>query len=145
MLLKKLALCLGLFVSFFLFAAISQAQVDLDSVTEEQLTKEGPLTQQDLDLYLKFYDASASNLSKPDFDMVKFTTDFIKDNKLTTVRLRYLLEKIPMTMMALSSKADNSDKLPAYIKASPAEKKLIETNMSKIVAAMQKIQASQSK
>ncbi|MDR1607456.1 MAG: hypothetical protein LBT38_03505 [Deltaproteobacteria bacterium] len=148
MLLKNLALCLGLVVTVFLFLAFSQnlsaQDEDIDSVTKAQLAKEGSLTKKDIDLYVKFYERfykTGDNVKKSNSEINKFTNNFIKENKLTAVRTRYLLEKITITMMSISynEKAPNPN-APAHLRYSSAERRLVEANSKKILPFIQKLQ-----
>ncbi|MDR1085584.1 MAG: hypothetical protein LBP22_12210 [Deltaproteobacteria bacterium] len=150
MFLKKL-------VFFLLLAGLAvvqsqniQAQsgdIDLDAITPDQLTKEAPLNQQDIDNFIKFMEVSAEsikaaqkdpeNVNPNDFE--KQVVKFIQDNKIPPTRMRYLMEKIQLTMVGLQNpdiipkKGDGQD----YLIPSAAEKKLIEVNMEKLMAALQ--------
>jgi hypothetical protein len=124
---------------------IAQAK-DIYNITDEQLSEEGPLTQKDIDVYLGFFERNA-NLMKSDAKaskdvMIKATADFAKNNGVTIVRLRYLLEKIPYVLLLVSSSADNPPPFP-NLKVSNDEKSLVKKNQSKIMETF-KILSGQS-
>ncbi|MDR1607424.1 MAG: hypothetical protein LBT38_03345 [Deltaproteobacteria bacterium] len=133
MFLSTLALCLGLIFLSITHPLRAQELGDLDSVTPLELAQEAPLTEADIDLYLKYFRESIIHMREPTVDMAQFNLRFLKDNNLTLARLRYLLEKIPPLMVAAFSDQDSfGPEDPPYLKFSASEKKLIKANMNKI-------------
>jgi hypothetical protein len=149
MFLKKLVLFLLLACLAMVQSQNIQAQsgdIDLDAITPDQLTKEAPLNQQDIDNFIKFIGVSVDSLKaakedpenvNPD-DVEKHVVKFIQDNKIPPTRMRYLLEKIKLLMVGI----DNPDIIPEkgagqdYLIPSEAEKKLIRENKDKLMTAL---------
>ncbi|MDR1872167.1 MAG: hypothetical protein LBS60_09690 [Deltaproteobacteria bacterium] len=113
------------------------ADIDLETITVEELNKEGPLIQADLDMYVKFFKyfiASMKNTTSTDFEafMKQIANDFIKASKISPVRLRLITEKIPYALILVQDpdtalKPDNS-----YMRLSPAELELVKSNFDAI-------------
>jgi hypothetical protein len=149
MFLKKFLLfsCLGLLTLALSTNLMAQAE-DFDNITEEQLAKEGPLTQKDIDVYLNFFEHSAKLMKDSggkemaEKDLINITTDFAKNNNITIVRLRYLMEKIPYALMLSSASADEEPPFP-YLKISAEEKQLVAQNLQKIMTTIQKLTGQQ--
>ncbi|MDR1578270.1 MAG: hypothetical protein LBT86_08640 [Deltaproteobacteria bacterium] len=152
MFLKKLALCFGL-ILFLAMArpVLAQDSLNLNQITTEQLNMEGPLTQADIDFFVKFMTFSTELMNKPqapnapEIDEEKETLDFIKANNFTPVRLRYLMEKIVITISQIKASPQdlekfNSANTPPYLKSSDAEKQIVQGNLNNILTAFQKIQ-----
>ncbi|MDR0547860.1 MAG: hypothetical protein LBI10_00375 [Deltaproteobacteria bacterium] len=141
------------FIAFFglltlaLAPALSaQELVDLDKVKTEDLNKEGPLTQKDFDVYLQFFVMSAESVKKemekadkadPQTAMAAAVSEFVKTNKLTATRLRYILEKVTMAIQ-VSNSPDQPPAQPEqpYLAISPAEAELAKTNTPKIISLL---------
>ncbi|MDR1872165.1 MAG: hypothetical protein LBS60_09680 [Deltaproteobacteria bacterium] len=142
MLLKKFIFfsVLGLMAFSLAYSAPLKAQPapnPFESVTEEQLTAEGPITAADLDYFLKFLAASNDIIQKMDEDpSLNFEEEiakFAKDNNVTTVRTRYLMEKVPYAIFVATVKdPQKAPKAPVkYMELTPAESQIIQDNLEK--------------
>jgi hypothetical protein len=117
-------------------ASLKAQEIDLDTVTDEQLAMEGPLTLTDIDLYLKFFTQSTQLAKETDADYKQATIDFIKDNNLTVSRLRYILEKLPIALMASMESVNQATPIKPYLKVTDDEKLLIKDNLEKILSVI---------
>jgi hypothetical protein len=143
MFLKKFILFAGLGLLTLALSSNLQAKAELvDDTTEEQLSKEGPLTQKDLDLYLNYYVEIETDEKARNQDSLEFTFEFAKKKKIKFVRLKYLLEKIPYAINLVLNSADDEPPYP-YLKVSAAEKRLVQRNLKKIIATIQKLASQQ--
>ncbi|MDR1607455.1 MAG: hypothetical protein LBT38_03500 [Deltaproteobacteria bacterium] len=117
---------------------------DPNTATPAQLNKEGPLTQADIDLFIKFSDFFSNMLTKanePDFDPDLELANFPKTNQVTLSRFQYVISKITTAaIMSLSKKEEFPPNAPPYLKTNEAEKKILQENMPKILEAFKKIQ-----
>jgi hypothetical protein len=116
---------------------LSAQLVDLGAVTIEELVKEGPLTQADVDLFVNFLEHSAQTMNKlPDKEielyMTEMVTEFIKTTHANPVRLRYISEKIPYAVLIVTNNAGVFDPGETYLNLSDAEKTLISKNLAKL-------------
>ncbi|MDR1395923.1 MAG: hypothetical protein LBK52_07125 [Deltaproteobacteria bacterium] len=118
--------------------------MDLDNITEEQLKKEPPLTQKDIDLFLEFINVSSQLSTEGTEEQLlergkNAAIKFIQDNKITPVRLRYIGAKIPAVMVFAQNPASQppADSDQAYLIPSAAEKKLVQDNQPKIMTVLQ--------
>jgi hypothetical protein len=150
MFLKKAVLALAIcLLSFSASQSLSAQEVDLDSVTTDQLNAEGPLTQNDIDLYLLYFETSIKALQKDQGasqeSVLKMTVDFINNNKISVTRLRYILEKIPYSITALSGTPGEFTPEFPYLAVSDAEKELVNKNMPNIMSTIQKYAPSEGK
>jgi hypothetical protein len=138
MLLKKTLLSATLACLILTVTVGLQAQdVDLDAITEEQLSQESPLTTADIDLYLKFFAQSAELVKDPSADFKQATLDFIKANDITATRLRYILEKVPYGMIVATSGNSNLPTPQPHMVLSEGEITVINDNLPKIMSAVQ--------
>ncbi|MDR1396095.1 MAG: hypothetical protein LBK52_08005 [Deltaproteobacteria bacterium] len=146
---KPLFLCLLAALAGFLLLSgqpLPADDADLDSVTSEQMSKEGPLTQKDYDLYIKYLQTAISGIkamqkdlpadADPDKILSDLTSKFIADNKLTAVRMRYIIEKVGATELSLESPASlpAPDSDEAFFIPSKDEIQLFEKNKDKLEA-----------
>jgi hypothetical protein len=144
MFLKKLVFCslFSVIVFSLAFTVNSPAQErDLDEITVDDLNKEGPLTQADIALFLKYVDLS-QELAKemkqnPNLDFKSAAMKFVKENGVSTIRFRYILEKVPYGSQVVAAKDPQAVPAPSheYLKLSEPEKELLTTNQSKILGA----------
>ncbi|MDR0548503.1 MAG: hypothetical protein LBI10_03710 [Deltaproteobacteria bacterium] len=147
MIFKKTGLfVLTLAMTLSLAYGLSAQPQDLDNITAEQLNKEGPLTQKDVELYIKFFELSATTVKnesqKPkgqdlDDTFSNTASNFAKENNISIVRLRYIMEKIPMAIMGSATDTPIPADMP-YLALSPEESALVKENTPKIVAVIQK-------
>ncbi|MDR1872166.1 MAG: hypothetical protein LBS60_09685 [Deltaproteobacteria bacterium] len=115
----------------------AQAPIAFDSVTEERLNAEGPITAADLDYFLQFLAASAEIFQKMDEDPhLNFEAEiakFAQDHNVTIVRTRYLKEKVPYAIF-LARVKDPQKAPPApvkYMELTPEESQVIQDNLEK--------------
>ncbi|MDR1871241.1 MAG: hypothetical protein LBS60_04815 [Deltaproteobacteria bacterium] len=146
MFLKKLSLCSFLCVLAlslaFTFTALAQDK-DPDTITVDDLNKEGPLTQRDIDVYLEYVGKSKDFMAKmqenPQYDIKGEWLKFAKDHQISSIRFNYVSEKIPFGLMAISAADPKSIPAPdaPFLKLSDEEKKLLTANRDKIIAAFE--------
>ncbi|MDR1607426.1 MAG: hypothetical protein LBT38_03355 [Deltaproteobacteria bacterium] len=114
-----------------------------EPTTLARLNQEGPLTQEDIDLFVKFSALFSSwqkkdrkSANNPKADWENEILNFIKANNISKIRLRYILEKIPDAARNIIAQASpkpyDPDYERPYIIASDLEKELIQENLLKI-------------
>jgi hypothetical protein len=151
---SKFSRLLACFLAFAFVAAMApglkaQSSVDLDNISHEDLLKEGPLTQRDIEVYLSFFDANFKFFSEnPEFqesDFEAFMTDFLAKNEVTPARLKYCALKVPQALMLISVGEKALEGMPEDMRLpiSDADKELVEKNKDKIAAAIDKNKTSQ--
>jgi hypothetical protein len=143
MFLKKLFLIFCFFTLALALALDASAQIpELDDVTDAQLNKEGSIKQRDIDVFIKFVNEgnALNNRDADDDDVAKFANNFLKKNKISLVRLRLLMEKIPIGIMVASQEGarDNYSPENSYEKISKAEEALFKKNLSKLMSVFQR-------
>ncbi|MDR2142357.1 MAG: hypothetical protein LBR11_11325 [Deltaproteobacteria bacterium] len=142
MFLKKITLfaCLAILTMAFSSSLLAQ-EIDLDSVTDEQMSKEAPLTQADIDLYIKFSEYSQEMFKKletdPQLDIKQALVNFVKANNLTPVRMKFITLKIPYIILIVTNKMPENPEL-SHLKPTESEKTIVQDNMTKILATIQK-------
>ncbi|MDR1607427.1 MAG: hypothetical protein LBT38_03360 [Deltaproteobacteria bacterium] len=114
---------------------------DLEEITIAELNAEGPLTQADIDIYLKFLEHAGAALKNPppsDIEgfMKKMTAEFLKANDVKPVRLRLITEKIPYAVMVASDTEGSFEPTDTYMELSQEEVDLVSDNMDKIQSFM---------
>jgi hypothetical protein len=141
MLSKKLFLfsTLTLLVGLLALAPTLSAQdKSLSDVTVEELSAEGPLTEDDIDIFLKYLALSDELVLKleenPNINPLDEVTKFAKSNNVSTVRMRYLMEKIPYGIVVVTvEEPSKAPKAPVgYMELSESETRLIKDNIGKI-------------
>jgi hypothetical protein len=141
---KKLVLFLILIALALTVNQPLSAQTKFNDITPQQLSQEKALQQADFDTFLKYLEYSA-NLMKGGMDDSQMTEekmeqsmqDFLKEAKITPVRMRFIMEKIQILLVSSQDptvlpKAGTAE---AYLIPSDAEKKLLEVNLQKIAQA----------
>jgi hypothetical protein len=127
---------------FLIFGASLEAQyLNLDNISPEILNAEGPLNLNDVELFVKFAKSAAKLLKDRaggDVDklMDELSLTFARDNRITLTRLRYISEKIPYVIFAMTIE-DLEEPPQAYLKSSEAEKQLLTDHADRIIAALE--------
>ncbi|MDR1084964.1 MAG: hypothetical protein LBP22_08940 [Deltaproteobacteria bacterium] len=109
----------------------------LEAITPEIKAKEPPLTQKDIDLFIKFL-KSPIKLDSPKTDNVQADLEshfekFASANKTSLIHLAYITEKIPKALIyAMDSDAEIHDRL----KPNTNESKILMTNKDRIIEAI---------
>ncbi|MDR1872437.1 MAG: hypothetical protein LBS60_11065 [Deltaproteobacteria bacterium] len=137
------------FFSLLVFGGATRAQAQeiapekgIYDVTLADLNAEGPLTARDIDVYLKYlyltrgHEARKNPEATSDPEGRKIL-EFAKDNGLSIVRLRYILEKVPFgSMVAVKPDPESAPTPPVpYLKLSTEEIKVLTDNLNRILEA----------
>ncbi|MDR2142358.1 MAG: hypothetical protein LBR11_11335 [Deltaproteobacteria bacterium] len=131
-------LCLlSLILGLALLSTAPLGASELDQISPEQLAEEPPLNQQDIDLFLRFFnpqDEMRAELYLESDSVVeamdKYALDFAGKNNITLVHLAYIAQKIPV---ALFYALDNSTEIAADFKPNEEEARLLLANQAKIL------------
>jgi hypothetical protein len=124
----------------FLAVQVGQAKAQeitinsLNKVTEADLAQEPPLTQKDVDIYVKYMELSFTIADLSQKESNDQIVKFLKENDVSPARFRFILEKVSVTMALLSPSEPSTDGLEAYLIPNEDEKKLVQENAEKIVA-----------
>ncbi|MDR1870325.1 MAG: hypothetical protein LBS60_00095 [Deltaproteobacteria bacterium] len=134
---KKKLLVLAVFL-FTLMAGplMAQFQKSVDAVTDAQLAKEPALTAIDVQNIIDL----ANGVAK--FEEVQerlvFTEKFAKDRKISNVRLRYIMEKVPCVLLYLEDPAKEAlfGGGKAWRRPTEAEKNLVKAKKDELRQAI---------
>jgi hypothetical protein len=117
-------------------AAASGADSQLDISLAAKM-REPPLTQADIDLFVRLFSAEGRIAGQDGEDiqitLERYFLDFAKENKITSVRLAYLAEKIPA---ALFHALDPALPIEDYLVPNEAETKLLLDSRDRIIQAL---------
>jgi hypothetical protein len=112
----------------------------IDEIPPSLLEKEPPLTQADMDLFIRFINpAQEMDQGDPDdnqttlLQMEKYIISFAEKNNTTVTHLFYITEKIPE---ALLYSLDNSYPIQTKLRPNPSEVKILMQNKDKILKAL---------
>jgi hypothetical protein len=118
----------------------------LNQVTAEDLAKEGPLTQGDIDLFISFGELVYKNKNKDKLNITTNVLDnlsnkFVSDNGITLTRLFFINQKVPLILATLEDPSFRADEgAPANLMShSEAEMDLVKKNMRQITVLTKKL------
>jgi hypothetical protein len=138
---QRLFACpLALALTLAMASGLAARDSGLESVTKEQMSKEGPLTQRDVNVFLSFLEENRAirESGRPsDDDYGNFARDFMRKNNVTPVRLKYLLEKV-LVVVAVVENGDDVLSPGRGPTVTNSEKKVVKANLAKIIDAIQK-------
>ncbi|MDR1083566.1 MAG: hypothetical protein LBP22_01610 [Deltaproteobacteria bacterium] len=144
MLLKKLVI-LGIIAALAQSVSSLAEEFDYESITAEQLNREAPLTQEDVDILVKFYHltvVAVNTVRRNPATTVKelddLVAEFVEANKITPIRLRYIAIKIQAVMVGLddSNQMPKEGLNPPFMVPGSSELNLIKQNRTKLAAAL---------
>jgi hypothetical protein len=120
-------------------------EFDYESITVEQLNKEAPLAQEDVDILVKFYHltvVAVNTVKRNPATTIKelddLVAEFVEDNKITPIRLRYIAVKIQAIMVGLDdlNQMPKEGLNPPFLVPSNSELYLIRQNRTKLATAL---------
>jgi hypothetical protein len=149
----KFSRLLACFLAFALVVALASSlkaqSSKLDAITQDELLKESPLTQSDIDLYLIFIDSNFEFFkNNPEFkeaDFDAFITDFTAKNNVSPLRLKYCALKVPQVLMVLAQGDKILENMPPdmVLPISDSDKEIVDKNKEKIAASIEKNKTSE--
>lgn len=136
--LKKIVVSLTLALVLALGASASFAQApdpgQLPPEAIKEMEKEGPLTQADIDAYMKIFPQMAKGMaSAEEFEKV------VADSGLSQTRLGLVMAKVGLGQalaMGATTEQLNLSAVPEVMRPSDAEVELVKNNMDKLMALM---------
>lgn len=139
--LKKIVVSLTLALVLALGASASFAQMtdpgQLPPEAIKEMEKEGPLTQADIDAYMKIFPQMATGVSSAEeFEKV------VADSGLSQMRLGLVMAKVGLGQalaMGATTEQLNLSSVPEVMRPTDAEVELVKNNMDKLMALMTQV------
>lgn len=142
---KKISIALTLAMLLALGANFAQAQMpNVGQIPPEaiaELAKESPMTQADVDVYIKILPQLAKAATDP-----SAAANIQKASGLSDIRLGMIMTKISLAQavnMGMTLDQLNVDQLPEAMRPTEDDIALVKTNMDKINAAMMQMHQGQ--
>jgi hypothetical protein len=137
---RLLACLLALAFTLALAKGLAAQTLDLEVVANRS-SDEKPLTQRDLDVFFNFmkFNEDRRNDGVRGKNADALGEEFMKKNKVTEDRLKFVLERVVLVLAVVENGDDviDPDDEP---KVTSGEKRLIKSNRAKLINALQKAQ-----
>jgi hypothetical protein len=123
------------FFCVFFFSSQLKAQF-IGAVDPNDLLKEPPLTQADIDFTIKYYQLVKLENVDQEEDAIDKIMDFLDNSGFTLERRRYAVNKIGVIMDVLSGEMKEDEIKESYFKSNDKEKELVKKNLPALTKAL---------